>query len=376
MRICLICTEIFAWGKYGGFGRATRTIGRELAKRGVRVFAVVPRRGEQRPVEELDGITVLGFPSSNPLRALQLFRETDADIFHSSEPSLGTYLAQRSMPDRLHVITFRDPRDRRDWLMEFALPSLSRWQVIGNYLYESNFLIGHAVRRADALFSIARYLIPKITRMYGLQTGPTFLPTPIAIPERVDKASEPTVCYLARLDRRKRPELFLNLARQFPDVRFIAFGASRDSAYDRALHAAYGHLPNLEMTGFVDQFQSGRHSEILGKSWVMVNTATREALPNAFLEAAAHRCAILAGLDPDGFASRFGYHAAEEDFARGLAWLLENDRWRAQGEAGCAYVRETFEMSRAIQLHLDAYRDLLKTRRHGQTVGRAAEDAI
>jgi glycosyltransferase involved in cell wall biosynthesis len=362
MRVCFICTEIFAWGKYGGFGRATRTIGRELAKRGMRVFAVVPRHGEQRPVEELDGITVLGFPSSNPLQALKLFRETDADIFHSSESSFGTYLAQQSMPGRLHVITFRDPRDHRDWLMEFALPSLSRAQVIGNYLYESNFLVGHAVRRADALFSIARYLIPKITRMYGLRGGPTFLPTPVAIPERVGKASDPTVCFLARLDRRKRPELFLELAKQFPDVRFIAFGASRDASYDRRLRAAYEHLPNLEMTGFVDQFDSHRHSEILGKSWIMVNTATREALPNAFLEAAAHRCAILAGLDPDGFASKFGYYAADEDFARGLAWLLEDDRWRAQGERGFAYVRDTFEMSRAIDLHLEAYRSLLNAR--------------
>ena len=193
----------------------------------MRVFAVVPRRGEQRAVEELNGITVLGFPLSNPLHALKLFRETDADIFHSSEPSFGTYLAQQSMPDRLHVITFRDPRDHRDWLMEFALPSLSRAQVIGNYLYESNFFVGRAVRHADALFSIARYLIPKITRMYPLTAGPTFLPTPVAIPEQVDKASDPTVCFLARLDRRKRPELFLELAKQYPDVWFIAFGASR-----------------------------------------------------------------------------------------------------------------------------------------------------
>jgi hypothetical protein len=113
MRVCLVCTEI-AWGKSGGFGRATRTIGRELAKRGVRMLAVVPRRGEQRPVEELYGITVLVFPSANPLRALKLFRETNADILHSSEPSLGTHPAQQSVPDRLHAITFRDPRDRRD----------------------------------------------------------------------------------------------------------------------------------------------------------------------------------------------------------------------------------------------------------------------
>ena len=59
MRICLISTEIFAWGKFGGFGRATRMIGGELVKRGVEVIAVVPQRPGQRAVEQLDGITVL-----------------------------------------------------------------------------------------------------------------------------------------------------------------------------------------------------------------------------------------------------------------------------------------------------------------------------
>ncbi len=61
MRVCLISVEIFAWGKYGGFGRATRLIGRELARRGVEVTAVIPRRQDQKPVEYLDGIRVLGF---------------------------------------------------------------------------------------------------------------------------------------------------------------------------------------------------------------------------------------------------------------------------------------------------------------------------
>jgi len=35
MKICLISVEIFGWGKYGGFGRSTRMIGRELNRHGV-----------------------------------------------------------------------------------------------------------------------------------------------------------------------------------------------------------------------------------------------------------------------------------------------------------------------------------------------------
>ena len=114
----------------------------------------------------------------------------------------------------------------------------------------------------------------------------------------------------------------------------------------------------MRLGGFLDQFASTEHSRLLAQSWIMVNTATREALPNSFLEAAAHRCAILSAVDPDGFASQFGYHATHDRFAEGLAWLLEHDRWRARGERGCAYVRETFETDTAMKAHLRAYQTI------------------
>ena len=90
-----------------------------------------------------------------------------------------------------------------------------------------------------------------------------------------------------------------------------------------------------------------------------MNTATREALPNSLLEAASHECAILSHVDPDGFARNFGYHAANDDFERGLAWLLEHNRWRERGKAAGAYVHHVFEMDRALDLHEAAYRHLL-----------------
>jgi hypothetical protein len=163
---------------------------------------------------------------------------------------------------------------------------------------------------------------------------------------------------VARLDRRKRPTLYFDLARRFPHVRFIAMGKARDPQWGAYLQKTYGDVPNLEMIGLVDQFSSERHSQILSESWVMVNTATREALPNAFLEAAAHQCAILSGVDPDGFASRFGHHARDEDFAKGLAALLDGDAWRARGLQGYEYVRDTFELNHAVDLHEEVYRQL------------------
>lgn len=359
MKICLISVEIFAWGKYGGFGRATRTIGRELAKRGHEVFAVVPKRPGQRAVEILDGIRVLGFSPWTPWASSRLFRDCGADIYHSCEPSFGTYLARKAMPDRKHIVTFRDPRDLRDWKMEYDLPSLNRIQVLHNYFYENNLLVRNCIREMNAVFTIGKYLVPKVKAMYQLECDPVFLPTPVPIPEQVRKSETPTVCYVARLDRRKRPKLFLDLAKQFPHVRFLAMGKSRDRKWERDLREEYGNLPNLEMMGFVDQFRSDVHSNVLEKSWVLVNTATREALPNSFLEASAHQCAILSSVDPDGFASLFGFHAGDDNFSAGLEFLLANDKWKERGIRGYEYVKETFELHRAIDLHLAAYERVL-----------------
>jgi glycosyltransferase involved in cell wall biosynthesis len=178
----------------------------------------------------------------------------------------------------------------------------------------------------------------------------------VAVPDRVEKAQEPTVCYNGRWDRRKRPELFFELARAFPDVRFVAMGGSRDGAWEARLRSRYGHLPNLELAGLIDQFlEPDRWARILERSWVLVSTATREGLPNAFLEAAAHGCAILSAVDPDEFASRFGYYAEDEDFEAGLHHLLEQDRWRCHGERARRHVRDYFETTTAVDRHLEAY---------------------
>ena len=84
---------------------------------------------------------MFGFSPRRFWSAQRLLRDCDADIYHSSEPSLQTYFAHRARPNRKHVVTVRDPRDLRDWRTEFALPSLNKLQVVSNFLYEANVLV-------------------------------------------------------------------------------------------------------------------------------------------------------------------------------------------------------------------------------------------
>lgn len=372
MRVCLISTELAGIGSYGGFGFTTRQIAEGLSKRGVEVYIAMPRRVGQKPIERVDGLTVVSYPSGayTGLKAVLpfagVYRMIDADIYHSQEPSLGTRLAQLGAPEKKHVITFRDPRTIDDWRKQWAPRQLSRFRLLRRFR-ELKFQIwyqldvGRAVRVADALFGKAKYTIEKSMRLYRLKNRPEFLPDPIHIQKNhPKKADSPILCFLGRWDPRKRPELFFELAAKYPNVRFIAAGACvNDPERDTFLRNRYGGLQNLEFPGWVD---ADKKEKILSQSWILVNTSTREGLPVSYLEACAQKCAILSHCNTDEFATKFGYWAQKgdiEDFACGLEFLLENDSWRNLANLGFQYVTQTYEFNRVIDQHISVYEKVL-----------------
>ena len=360
IRICLVCSEIFAWGKYGGYGRSTRMLGRELVKRGVEVVAVVPRRPGQQPVESLDGMRVLSFAPHSLREAQDCYAQAACDIYHSQEATLGSYLAQRAAPGARHVISFRDQKLWRDWLVEISLPSQSRLKTLLAAVYECNPLVRRAVLKADRLLCVSPHLQEPIRRAYGLDAVPEFLGSPIHVPARAPaKSATPLVCFVGRLDPRKRPERFIALASRFPEVQFIMAGTAQNTRYESALRRQATGLSNLQMSGFLQQFDDPALQVMLERSWVLVNTSAREGLPTSMLEALAQSCALLSQADVAGVAGRFGRHATDGDFERGLAQLLEGSAWQRLGEQGHDYAQRNFDSNAVLARHLSLYAELL-----------------
>jgi len=349
LRVCLIAPGLYAWGSHNPTGRAARVLGRELVKRGVKVSAVIPKRHGQRDLEQVDGIKVYGFRPEAPWSAAALCRECDADVYHSFDPSMFIAMAGAAQRGRRRVVTIRAPHD---WLRE--LRAGDRVDVATYCLLVENPLVWFAVHRADAVLCASDDLVPEVRAKYRVRE-PIFLPTPVSIPRRVQKGKSPTVFFMGGWDRHRHPELFFDLARRFPSVTFIAVGKARDKHYDAALRRAYGSLPNLALTGHIDPFHSDALSNVLAESWILVNTGARRGVPDACVEAVAHRCAILSDADPDGFATRFGHHAADGDLAAGLDALLTNDSWRPLGELGREYVLERYETEKVMERYMGVY---------------------
>jgi len=363
MKVCLISNQIAEWGKIGGFGTATRAIGKGLAEKGIETCAVIPQRASdgQKKVEILDGIKVFGTGKIETMLSGKIFKEIDADIYHSQEPTIASYLAQKACPNAIHIVTCRDPRSLQDHLIELRHTNYKRRLLAPvTWYYEASPWVRKAVQNASAVFSPApTCLNEKIKELYKTNREPKFVPSPIDLPTREpQKSPEPLAIFVGRWDHRKRIERFFELAKNSPDVKFMAIGRAHDKAYDRHLRETYGDIPNVEMPGFIPRFGNPGINDIYQKAWIIVNTSAREGLPYTFLEATAFGCAILSDVNPDEFASSFGYFVEDDDFEKGLAYLLTSERWQKLGQKAAGFVQETFSEENSIREHLKLYKKL------------------
>jgi glycosyltransferase involved in cell wall biosynthesis len=367
LRVCYVSPEYFGLGVHGGFGYVTKTLSEGLADRGFDVCVVTPRRYGQAPVETVNGVTVLSYEPNEGLPwpagtlasrrgFIDLVREVDADIYHSEAVSLNTYVAQRAAPAKRHLITFQDPYDEREWARIAEVEPRYRGPMHDARVRLEKRVLSSACRRADALYTQARFLAEKARRYYGFEELPGFLPNPVPVPEKPGgKSTRPTVCFLARWDPQKRVELFLKLALEHPDVQFIAMGRGHDDARDRMLRERYGGVPNLRMTGFVTEDEK---SGMLGESWALVNTSVREALPVSFLEALAHGTPIVSGEDPDGLTADYGYVVEDGDYSAALGRLLADDGRPGKGRGGRRHVMEVHEAGAVVDRHVKIYESI------------------
>jgi len=368
LRVCFVSPEVFHWGVYGGFGYLTWTLAKKLSERGLDVVVTQRRKG-QGEVENVDGFKIYGYPPHKAgltsllsrLASLKYYKKAEADIYHSQAISYNTYAAYAACPKGKHVLTFQDPYDWSEWnRIAQVEPRYGTPQYKLKIGAEMRFL-SRTCRKMDALYSQAQFLIPKAVKLYNLTRKPKYLPNPVPVPKTLaEKSEKPTVCFLARWDPQKRVELFFNLAQRHPEVNFIAMGKSHDPLRDEKLRRTYSKVPNLRLTGFVSEEEK---RDILGRSWALVNTSIREALPISFLEALANGAALISGEDPDGLVSRFGFCVIDDDFDAGIDWLLQSDMWRRRGRAGRRHVEKVYEVERVVTRHIHEYELLMETPR-------------
>jgi len=376
--ICFVMPFHIMERRGGGAEVQAWLLARELARRGHEVHYVAQSvRGKQGTSETVDGVRI------HWLRYRALFAWLDAAQWYAAlrriDPDL---IVQRMTSPITGVIGLYARLYKRPfaWICtEDLVPN--RWFFWRNQKRMNRILapgpLKGTVLLADACFRDLwrqfgmRYATHafvqnerqrcELKESFGLEAH--HMPSGHELPaagrlDAEDRRRNGVVLWVGNMGARKRPGLFVDLARRHTEAgrRFVMVGDHCDAEW---LQSTLGDLPpNLE--------RKGRLSFEDALAWfdraaVLVNTSDREGFPNTFIQAWLRGVPVLSlCIDPDRVLTRerLGDVTGDVDgLARSLRDLLEDPRGYAETSWRCAdHARATYTVDRVADTFLEAVR--------------------
>jgi glycosyltransferase involved in cell wall biosynthesis len=368
LKIGIIANEFFdeEIGGFGGFGW--------LAREAVFSFRKFPEFF-QEPVflsgnfktgkkdETVYGTKVL-FPNEDWDLYLRQVQNEKIDILFSIDyrPNYDYPLA--ALPDKPFIFWIQDPRPLDDIKKINTLIIPGKTKIDGISAIDCTTfreVLDQSItsKRTIVYACPAPSLLDKANKTFDLHLSAKdiqFLPYPLDNSEKlIQKSDSPKLIFLGRLDPIKRPWIFTELAKYFPEIEFLLLG----KAHFNGEGAWSPHeLPaNVIVKGHID---GSEKQKILSEASILINTSIHEALPVSFLEGLQFEMPLLSCQDPEGIVSSFGYFTGRIDgdglngidkFRQGLEYLL-NDRNRllALGKQGSEWVNNNHSRSNFINL--------------------------
>jgi glycosyltransferase involved in cell wall biosynthesis len=293
--ICFVAMDtwpVLAGSKHiqsaGGAQVQQSLLAKTLARRGFRVSMICMDYGQPDRVT-VDGVTV--FKCYMPIQGLPIvrffhprltglwsaLREVDADIYYQRAAGVATGV----------TAAFAKRYDRRFVYAAAHDLDLARdqtWKLFQRRAgWRDRQLFHMGLKLADDIVAQHAGQAADCQRWHGRTA--TLVPSCYALPSGHHANPNGVVLWVSALRSWKRPELFLELARRLPNLRFRMVGGPSVEAGGEALFAhikeAASMIPNLEFIGFVPFVEIDSH---FNAARVFVNTSDYEGFPNTFLQ--------------------------------------------------------------------------------------------
>tara|TARA_Y100001001_G_scaffold159528_1_gene180643 strand:- start:1732 stop:2463 length:732 start_codon:yes stop_codon:yes gene_type:complete len=109
--------------------------------------------------------------------------------------------------------------------------------------------------------------------------------------------------WVSNFHERKRPKLYIDLARQLPDYRFLMIGG----ANNRSLFSECSQLANtVDNLDFLGGLPFSQTNVYFSNASLFICTSESEGFPNTFLQAWANEIPVVTTFDPSGIISANG----------------------------------------------------------------------
>jgi glycosyltransferase involved in cell wall biosynthesis len=315
------------------------------------VSSVVADYG-QGDVETIEGVTLiksLDFQKNainGLLRTWRALKKADADIYMMKCASAGVPLVATFCKLHRRIFVYRLAHQ-----FESNGTYVRRHPILGR-------LFNWSLRRADAVFAQNVTDEANLARTAGVSSR--------AIPNghrlgSVQKQNRDMILWVGRDDPLKKPKLFLELARAFPDEHFtmICQTLIKNRHYADLISEA-DKIPNLK---FIRHVPFNQIDSCFQRAKVFVSTSEAEGFPNTFIHACKCGTPILSlSVNPDDFLGRhrcgFCADGDWDSFVRMFRELLIPQNAQQYGANGRRFVEQNNDIAKIVPLYKQVFQQL------------------
>ncbi|MFW9898238.1 MAG: glycosyltransferase family 4 protein [Candidatus Thorarchaeota archaeon] len=187
---------------------------------------------------------------------------------------------------------------------------------------------------------------------------------------KVDIKKRDSILWVARCKRWKRPEVFINLAKEFPNEKFImVMPIADDKKYFENIKREASIVGNLQ---FIPGVPFSEIEDYYKNAIVFINTSLSEGFPNSFNQSMNSSTPILSlNINPDNFIikNQVGIYC-NNDFntlKESLNRLLKNQElWDKFSENSYKFVNNEMNIKKAILIWKKIFIDLLLNTKFGK----------
>jgi glycosyltransferase involved in cell wall biosynthesis len=339
---------------FGGAEVDSYYLGTELAKdKQFEVSFIVGNYG-QPEIEVREGVRIIKSADTTKSKIFWIrplwraMKQANADIYFRKMSSLVTGLTVLFCKVKNKIFVYRTAHER-ECNGIYIKNHFLRGRAFVWALQQAKFVFAQNHRDAENLKSIAHISSTVIRNAHRL-------------PKR-EPIKRDTILWVGRNIDFKKPERFLELAKQFPTHNFLMIcqKASQNKIYNKLVEEAQ-KISNLTFLPRVPFHEIGKYYQ---QAKIFVCTSDAEGFPNTYIQACISGSPILSfKVNPDNFIIRYQCGLCANGnwttFLEQLQQLLDTELAAQYGMNAREYVENNHDISKIIMIYKNAFRHLTK----------------
>jgi len=343
----------------GGAEKKQVLVGRELVKRGYIVSFIVYNNKNEEQTKKINDIFII--KSYSRFEHFSSFKKIKFLWTALKKANSDIYIQATFPPGIVALYCFINRKKYIKWLSHDITVSLKdiaqKTKIITKISLYLDFKL------ADLIIAQNEFQKKIIERRFWKKC--ILIKNPIILSNNIININEKKnnlVLWVATIRYFKQPEIFLKIARMFPQYRFIMIGGKENSELElyKKIENEVKSISNLNFLGFIPHNKI--HTYYLQSS-IFINTSINEGFPNTFLEAWNNFTPVVSlNVDPDEVIcnKKLGFHSKTfKQMILDIDFLLHNYNLRYEmGINAKKYIKENHDIIKITDQFIDLLESL------------------